>query len=54
MFDCGSPAHQSGSVSVCQVPFRAAHGVAGECVALAEKKGCSLSDLTVQDMKSVQ
>ncbi|KAK7087754.1 argininosuccinate lyase-like [Littorina saxatilis] len=35
------------------VPFRDAHCVAGECVALAEKKGCSLSDLTVQDMKSV-
>ncbi|XP_076453308.1 argininosuccinate lyase-like isoform X2 [Babylonia areolata] len=35
------------------VPFREAHGKAGECVALAEKKGCSLSDLTVKDMKSV-
>ncbi|KAL8584782.1 hypothetical protein ACOMHN_035701 [Nucella lapillus] len=35
------------------VAFREAHSKAGECVALAEKKGCSLSDLTPSDLKSV-
>lgn len=35
------------------VPFREAHGVAGECVAAAEKKGCALSELNVEDMKAI-
>ncbi|ESP01681.1 hypothetical protein LOTGIDRAFT_200177 [Lottia gigantea] len=35
------------------VPFREAHGLAGGCVALAEKKGCAMSDLTVDDFKSI-
>ncbi|XP_061162389.1 argininosuccinate lyase-like [Saccostrea echinata] len=35
------------------IPFREAHGLSGMCVALAEKKQCSLSDLTLQDFKSV-
>ncbi|PVD32914.1 hypothetical protein C0Q70_08361 [Pomacea canaliculata] len=34
-------------------PFRDAHSIAGECVALAEKKGCILSDLSLEDMKTV-
>ncbi|KAK7481578.1 hypothetical protein BaRGS_00027227 [Batillaria attramentaria] len=35
------------------IPFREAHSLAGECVAAAEKKGCALSALCVEDMKAV-
>ncbi|XP_041349400.1 argininosuccinate lyase-like isoform X2 [Gigantopelta aegis] len=35
------------------IPFRDAHGLAGNCVALAEKKNCSLSELSVADLKTV-
>jgi len=35
------------------MPFRDAHHVTGALVALAEKKGCDLPDLTVADMQSV-
>ncbi|MDE3123819.1 MAG: argininosuccinate lyase [Paracoccaceae bacterium] len=35
------------------LPFREAHHVTGSLVALAEKKGCDLPDLTLQDMQSV-
>ncbi|XP_072164510.1 argininosuccinate lyase-like [Diadema setosum] len=35
------------------VPFRQAHGLSGECVALAEKKQCPLTDLTLDDLKTV-
>lgn len=35
------------------IPFREAHGLSGMCVALAEKKKCSLSELTLQDFRSV-
>jgi argininosuccinate lyase len=36
-----------------QVPFREAHGLAGQAVALAETKGCSLKELTVADYKGI-
>lgn len=36
-----------------QVPFREAHGKAGEAVALAEKKGCTLKDLSVADFQKI-
>jgi len=36
-----------------QVPFREAHGLAGQAVALAEEKKCSLKDLTVADYKGI-
>ena len=36
-----------------QVPFREAHGKAGEAVALAEKKGCTLEELTVADYQAI-
>ena len=36
-----------------QVPFREAHSLSGKCVALAENKGCPLSSLSVQELKSV-
>eukprot|EP00036_Acanthoecidae_sp_10tr_P009293 CAMPEP_0182928020 /NCGR_PEP_ID=MMETSP0105_2-20130417/14962_1 /TAXON_ID=81532 ORGANISM="Acanthoeca-like sp., Strain 10tr" /NCGR_SAMPLE_ID=MMETSP0105_2 /ASSEMBLY_ACC=CAM_ASM_000205 /LENGTH=465 /DNA_ID=CAMNT_0025066007 /DNA_START=8 /DNA_END=1405 /DNA_ORIENTATION=+ len=36
-----------------QVPFRTAHGLAGNAVALAEEKGCTLADLTVADYKGI-
>ncbi|NVO26569.1 argininosuccinate lyase [Donghicola sp. C2-DW-16] len=40
-------------VRVLDMPFRDAHHVTGSLVALAEKKGCDLPDLTLEDMKSV-
>ena len=35
------------------VPFREAHGLSGECVALAEKKDCKLDQLTAEDFAGV-
>lgn len=35
------------------IPFREAHGLSGMCVALAEKKQCPLSSLSLEDFKSV-
>ncbi|XP_041456886.1 argininosuccinate lyase-like isoform X2 [Lytechinus variegatus] len=35
------------------IPFREAHGFSGECVALAEQKNCSLVDLTMEDLQSI-
>ncbi|CAG2228029.1 ASL [Mytilus edulis] len=35
------------------IPFREAHGQSGSCVALAEKKQCLLSELTLEDFKTV-
>ncbi|GAA4221586.1 argininosuccinate lyase [Sagittula marina] len=35
------------------LPFRDAHHVTGSLVAMAEKKGCDLPDLTLEDMQSV-
>ena len=40
-------------VRVLNMPFRDAHHVTGTLVALAEKKGCDLPDLTLGDMQSV-
>ena len=40
-------------VRVLNMPFRDAHHVTGSLVALAERKGCDLPDLTLDDMKSV-
>ncbi len=35
------------------IAFREAHGLSGRCVALAEQKGCSLTQLSVDDLKTV-
>ena len=35
------------------LPFREAHHVTGSLVALAEKRGCDLPDLTLHEMNSV-
>ncbi|AWI82383.1 argininosuccinate lyase [Alloyangia pacifica] len=35
------------------LPFREAHHVTGALVAMAEKKGCDLSDLSLEEMQSV-
>ncbi|WP_295965848.1 argininosuccinate lyase [uncultured Bartonella sp.] len=35
------------------LPFREAHHITGHAVALAEKKKCNLSDLTLKDLKTV-
>ncbi|MBL3701566.1 argininosuccinate lyase [Sulfitobacter sp. BDSS02] len=40
-------------VRVLGLPFRDAHHVTGSLVALAERKGCDLPDLTLEDMNSV-
>jgi argininosuccinate lyase len=40
-------------VRVLGMPFREAHHVTGSLVAMAEKKGCDLPDLSLQDMQSV-
>ncbi|MCY4206981.1 MAG: argininosuccinate lyase [Roseovarius sp.] len=40
-------------VRVLDMPFREAHHVTGELVALAEKKGCDLHDLSLPEMKSI-
>ncbi len=40
-------------VRVLNLPFREAHHVTGTLVALAEKKGCDLPDLTIAEMQSV-
>lgn len=37
-----------------QIPFREAHGLSGMCVALAEKKQCPLSSLSLEDFKSIR
>jgi len=35
------------------VPFREAHHVAGSAVAMAEKKGCGLEDLSLDELRSL-
>ena len=40
-------------VRTLNMPFRNAHHVTGELVALAEKRGCDLPDLSIADMQSV-
>ncbi|WP_324752284.1 argininosuccinate lyase [Roseovarius sp. Pro17] len=40
-------------VRVLGMPFREAHHVTGSLVALAERKGCDLPDLTLADMQGV-
>ena len=40
-------------VRVLGLPFRDAHHVTGSLVALAEKKGCDLPDLSLEDMQAV-
>ena len=40
-------------VRTLNMPFRDAHHVTGELVALAEKRGCDLPELSIADMQSV-
>ncbi|MEQ9631277.1 MAG: argininosuccinate lyase [Roseovarius sp.] len=40
-------------VRVLGMPFREAHHVTGSLVAMAEKRGCDLPDLSLEDMQSV-
>ena len=40
-------------VRTLNLPFRDAHHVTGTLVAMAEKKGCDLPDLSITEMKSV-
>ena len=41
-------------VSVCQMPFREAHGVSGKAVFLAESKNIPLNQLSVDDLLTVR
>lgn len=41
-------------VRVLGLPFRNAHHITGSLVALAEKKGCDLDGLTLQEMQSIE
>jgi argininosuccinate lyase len=41
-------------VRTLKMPFRDAHHVTGRIVALADKKGCGLADLTLADLQSVE
>jgi argininosuccinate lyase len=40
-------------VREANLPFRDAHHITGQIVALAEKKGCGLDGLTIEDFKTV-
>jgi argininosuccinate lyase len=40
-------------VRILGLPFRDAHHITGSLVAMAERKGCDLPDLTLDDMQSV-
>jgi argininosuccinate lyase len=40
-------------VRVLGLPFRVAHHITGTLVAMAEKRGCDLPDLGLEDMQSV-
>ena len=41
-------------VRVLKMPFRDAHHITGRIVALAEAKGCGLTDLSLSDMQTVE
>ncbi len=41
-------------VRVLGLPFRKAHHITGSLVALAEKKGCDLDGLTLQEMQTIE
>jgi argininosuccinate lyase len=41
-------------VRALNLPFRRAHHVTGELVALAEAKGCNLANLPLSDMQAVE
>lgn len=38
---------------VSQIPFRETHHISGRAVALAEKKQCSMADLSLEDFKGL-
>ncbi|SFP48978.1 argininosuccinate lyase [Hydrogenimonas thermophila] len=40
-------------VEKCSIPFREAHFITGRAVALAEQKKCDLSELSAQDLQSI-
>ena len=40
-------------LTLLQIPFRETHHISGRAVALAESRKCALSDLTLQDFKSL-
>jgi argininosuccinate lyase len=40
-------------VRQAEVPFREAHHITGRAVKLAEKRGCKLDELTIEDLKTI-
>ena len=40
-------------LTIPKIPFRETHHISGRAVALAESRKCALSDLTLQDFKSL-
>jgi argininosuccinate lyase len=41
-------------VRVLNIPFREAHHITGSLVAMADKRGCGLEDLSLKDMQSIK
>ena len=41
-------------VRTLKMPFREAHHVTGKLVALAERKGCGLEELSLDEMRSIE
>ena len=37
----------------CQVPFRTTHHISGQAVRMAEERGVSMSQLSVEDLKTL-
>ena len=48
-----SRAHTYMAVAVTQIPFRETHHISGSCIRLSEERGVPLSDLSLDDFKSV-
>lgn len=40
-------------MNIAQVPFRETHHISGRAVALAESRGCQISDLSFGDYKTL-
>lgn len=36
-----------------QIPFRETHHISGSCIRLSEERNCTLSELSLEDFKSV-
>ena len=41
-------------VTYLNIPFRDAHKITGKIILLAEKKNCSLDELSLEDLRSIE